>query len=394
MSKFDSLSGEKEFLVVHAKRSAVLVELHNLKKSLESLPKENPSLRSFERIESRVDNIVDRLQTASEAVTAYFCKVGGDPLNDSGYDGYCDSATNVIGEVEILRDSYHDLLKNKGLLQPTKPPVLQADLVEALKSLADSTGEQAKATQAQANAALHHHKVPEMASPIFNPAESKNNPLAWANFWQRFALFAVDCVDDKSRMGFLQDAVKGDAFGLIKNLKCTDQNFKVAKDLLEKYYNKPNSIREKILLQCLKFKVPKASSDLSGFVLSMINLSVYINELKLNHNIDILAEDSGCHLIRAVLQDILPGDILDKYQNLLGSEYPTLEQFISKAQDVADRIARKQKNHSKDKNNSGSLNSTPQNASASNSTIPSTISAVNTQIPKPKPVNKCMICTE
>ena len=77
MSKFDSLSSEKEFLAVHAKRSAVLVELQNLKKSLEALPKDNPSLRSFERIEARVDTIVDRLQTASEAVTSYFCKVGG-----------------------------------------------------------------------------------------------------------------------------------------------------------------------------------------------------------------------------------------------------------------------------------------------------------------------------
>ena len=121
------------------------------------------------------------------------------------------------------------------MLQTATPPVVQADLVDALKALADSTGKHADATQAQASAALHHHKVPEMASPIFNPAESKNNPLAWANFWQRFELFVVDCIDDKSRMGFLQDAVKGDAFGLIKNLKCTDQNFKVAKEVFEKY---------------------------------------------------------------------------------------------------------------------------------------------------------------
>ena len=77
MSKFDSLASEKEFLVLNGKRSAALVELTKLKKSLDALPKDNPSLRSFERIEARVDTIVDRLQTASEAVTSYFCKVGG-----------------------------------------------------------------------------------------------------------------------------------------------------------------------------------------------------------------------------------------------------------------------------------------------------------------------------
>ena len=116
MSKFDSLASEKEFLHLNGKRSGVLVELQNLKKSLENLPKENPSVRSFERIEVRVEKERDLLESASKAVTSYFCKMGGDPLNDSGYDHYCDTGTNIIGEIEILRESYHELIKNKGLL--------------------------------------------------------------------------------------------------------------------------------------------------------------------------------------------------------------------------------------------------------------------------------------
>ena len=58
MSKFDSLSGEKEYLHMNSKRSAALVELSKLKKALEALPKDNPSLRSFEHIESKVEVIV------------------------------------------------------------------------------------------------------------------------------------------------------------------------------------------------------------------------------------------------------------------------------------------------------------------------------------------------
>ena len=160
MTKFDSLSEVKEFLAIDAKRSAALVQLTKLKKALEELPKDNPSLRSFERIETKIENKIDQLEVASEAVSTYFRKSGGDPLNDAGFDHYCDTETSIIGEIEILREGYHELLKNKGLLQPATPPVFQADLVQALKSLADSTGEQAKATQAQANAALHHHKNP------------------------------------------------------------------------------------------------------------------------------------------------------------------------------------------------------------------------------------------
>ena len=166
-------------------------------------------------------------------------------------------------------------------------------------------------------------------------------------------------MDDKSRFNFLLSAVCGDALALIKNLKCTDANFKVAIELLEEQYNKSDAIREQLLLNCIKFRVPKVNADLSNFVSSIINLNVYISELKINHGIDILAEQSGCHLIRAVVHDILPGDIMDKYQSITGVEYPSLKQFIDKARDVADRINRKQRNHEKDQNNSGSLKSFP-----------------------------------
>ena len=141
--------------------------------------------------------------------------------------------------------------------------------------------------------------------------------------------------------------------------------------------------------------MPKVNADLSNFVSSIINLNVYISELKINHGIDILAEQSGCHLICAVVQDILPGDIMDKYQSITGVEYPSLQQFIDLARKVADRIKLKHRNQDKDHNNSGSLKSTSQNLKFNpNSTIPSNISAVNKQFTKSKPVKKCLLCNE
>ena len=59
---------------------------------------------------------------------------------------------------------------------------------------------------------------------------------------------------------------------------------------------------------------------------------------------DILAEKSGSELVRAIIHDILPGDIMDKYQSLTGQEYPTLQQFVDKARDVADRLQQKRRN--------------------------------------------------
>ena len=75
MSKFNSLSIEKDFLACHSKRSAVLVELQNLKKSLEGLPKDKPSLRAFERIEARVESERDLMESASNQCLPTFVKL-------------------------------------------------------------------------------------------------------------------------------------------------------------------------------------------------------------------------------------------------------------------------------------------------------------------------------
>ena len=132
MAKFNSLSEEKEFVALHAKRGAVLGQLLDLKKSLNALSKDKPSLRSFERLETRIDEKLDQLEAASVAVCSYFIKMGGDPLDDTEYDEYRDTATNLTGEIEILRESYHDILKAKGLIQPAAPLVGQSDLINAL----------------------------------------------------------------------------------------------------------------------------------------------------------------------------------------------------------------------------------------------------------------------
>ena len=88
---------------------------------------------------------------------------------------------------------------------------------------------------------------------------------------------------------------------------------------------------------------------------------------------------------------MLPGDILKKYQTLTGVEYPTLRQFIDKAQEVADRITRSQKNKQKDGNSNSSSDSSQKSDASQNSTIPTTISTVN-QSSNPKRKKACMFC--
>ena len=169
-----------------------------------------------------------------------------------------------------------------------------------------------------------------MELPTFKPNDSNGDPMAWTNFWNKFQNFSRDCVDDKSRLGLLVSAVSGDALNLIQNLEVVNENFEVAKGILEKHYHRSDATREKLLLSCIKYKVPNPNFDYSNFLSSIISLNVFISELKRSHNIDIMSEVSGQQIMRALIHDMLPGDILDKYQSLTGTEYPSLVQFMIK----------------------------------------------------------------
>ena len=106
MPSFNDLKDDKDFITLDAKRTSVLLELRKLKANLQNLPQEKPSIRSYERLNSNVDTVLDSLETASAAVSDYFASVGADSLEDEEFLNYMNIETTLRGEVEILRDSY------------------------------------------------------------------------------------------------------------------------------------------------------------------------------------------------------------------------------------------------------------------------------------------------
>ena len=76
---------------------------------------------------------------------------------------------------------------------------------------------------------------------------------------------------------------------------------------------------------------------------------------------------------------------------MTGQEYPTLEQFVTKAQEVASRICQRNRNKQKDDNS----NSSQKPDVSVTSTIPASISTVNSRTTqKPKKKKKCRFCEE
>ena len=121
MTTFEILSKESEFTKLNAKREASLEALTVQKESLNALDQGKPSLRAFQRLESKIDNQILVFEAASNAVTAWFTKNGGDYLDDSGYKDYRVKAVKILNELEIVRETYHDLLEDKGLIKIDQP---------------------------------------------------------------------------------------------------------------------------------------------------------------------------------------------------------------------------------------------------------------------------------
>ena len=400
MTSFVEIKDNKEFLPLNSKRDVALVNLTRLKENLDKLPKDKPSVRSFERYEAKIESLLESLENASDAITDYFSNSGGDPLNDEEFHQYCNIATTLTGNIEIIREGYFDLLKSKGLLAP---PVSAQDpscpeLLSALKALADSSGKHADATEKQALAAIQSHKTPVLPLPTFSPNEAKADPLAWTTFWSKFEHFCKNCVDEESKLGFLFSALKGDALKVIKGLTCSNQNYQVAVKLLEEEYNNPKAVKDMLILRCLNFRI-KNNTDFSEYNSAIINLRVQISELSKNYDTDV-STGAAAEILRVVIHDALPGNILSMYQSLAGTERPSLQDFLSKSREVADRLTTKQKN--KQKNNSCSKSSeTPSTTKASSeaplSTIPASITAVGKNFPTkrnpPRKKKTCFYCS-
>ena len=74
MSDFKTISSQKDFKSLDAKRGAALIQITYQSKALEKLSKVKLSLRSFERIEVEIDRQLAILTEASTNVSEYFIK--------------------------------------------------------------------------------------------------------------------------------------------------------------------------------------------------------------------------------------------------------------------------------------------------------------------------------
>ena len=319
-SLFTAVQSASDFVKLNAKRGSIISCIVTLQRTLD-VRKDNPSLRAYQMLSTNLDSEIANLMSVNKQIDTWFIKEGGDIMEDADYAVYRDTTINLLQNVEESRDKFSSILQEKGLFPATPAPV-SAGMESVLQQLAEAQHQQAVAQEKQAEAqrqqaealalrdkqqleaqqqhaealkrqaealkaSISGHKIPEMTQPTFDPAQTRNEPIAFKKFLARFELFCRDCPDDLRRLAFLQSSCRGDAYKLIKGLSLTEANYGNAMQILKENYSKPTKILDKLLTAVLNFKITiKQDQDLTTFVSQMLSLRSILEELRECHKVD------------------------------------------------------------------------------------------------------------
>ena len=148
--------------------------------------------------------------------------------------------------------------------------------------------------------------------------------------------------NDSARLIYLKNYLEGYAFKLIEHFSINDENYKSARDILNKeFYNVEKLIDEnydKILTE----KLSQGGDALINAKLYISNIKVYIYDLKALGVNYMAAEAIGSSLIAHIIFSKLPSLLKRELTHKCANNYPTLSQIFDNYGDCVAAIVRTQ----------------------------------------------------
>ena len=193
MASFIGLHVAKEFNIFLEKRLLQVSKLENLSSQLCKLDTDELQLRSFKRLEAKLETELLAYESINNSIQNYIIKKGVDILSDSNYLADQDQVNQNIINYETKIESYHNLLVEKGLIMrqglPPKMPTLEGtdedkeqevangasaatsygmDLTNVLEAIANTQ-------KTMSNCLAQKAKTPQFKQPIFEPKNTKSD---------------------------------------------------------------------------------------------------------------------------------------------------------------------------------------------------------------------------
>jgi len=186
--------------------------------------------------------------------------------------------------------------------------------------------------QPKFNEVSHDLKLPHLTCDNFS-GEGTNN-LEYHKFIVQFnnIIGSRTSLSNSVKFTYLKGYLRGYALKLINHLQITDENYKIALELLEaEFLNKEALIAE--LYQKLLEGKPK-------FDVTFLQTKLFINEVRCLladlkvYNKDLLAENASKHFISHIIFNKLPMPVRQEMVRKVGNNYPSIDDIFTNYVDV------------------------------------------------------------
>ena len=285
-------------------KSRVTISLNELQK----VKDDDLTEELFDRRQSAIQVYLDKIEeTNIEILEVYIIH------------GVGDADQRKIDEIQdqvVYSDEVNDKLARvaKRLKDKVKPPVPVLSNVSAVK-------------------------LPQLKCDTFDGMST--DKLQFKNFLLQFnnCIDACGQLSDSSKLTYLRSYLSGFAFRVISHLSISDDNYKLALDLLKKEFLDEDYIVDETF-KLLLSKIPK-------FDPSFMDVRSYINEcrsmvqeLKL-YKVDLMEKDSaGCKLLSHIIFSKLPPSIKKELVHKVNNNYPTISDLFDHYSEIIKTLMR------------------------------------------------------
>ena len=291
MAEFTQLIKSGNTQKAYSHRQAILNEIKRNVSLIKELDQENPIARTFNRVETNVNESLNKLKLANIDLDTYLVKSNPDIYNDESYKIDQKSVNEQFFEACNTMDDYIKLLNSKGTTYPPDvKPECSGDLAAILTSqdkilntLVTSQDKNAVAQNKlmttldknlnaivvsqgknvtdlstklvnQIKSQVSSKSGPKALQPKFKPKNNDSDYSEFKDFLKKFEFFTVKCSSNLEKLQWLQTSVEGDAVGLIKHLTLSEDNYQTALNRLNNRYCNPDVVKHALFQSILKFK--------------------------------------------------------------------------------------------------------------------------------------------
>ena len=347
MSTFNECLAHQKINAAYIRRNAAVMDLNSVVSQVKSLDKDNPKPRIFLQHEKELESLALKVKTENNMMVQLMLSAQPDISSDSTFTSdQSGIRASTLSSINVV-DEYRTILETKGLVpslaQTQNQDATSGEFSDMLKQLGKNLTMLTEIGKSQTEMskkqveAINASKGPKPVQPTFTPKGDVSDYLTFKNFLENFTYFVQNVPNNKDKLQWMLSSVKGDAYQIIKGLSLNADNYRVAKEKLEKKYLSTEKIQKAIFASIYQYKNLNPDKTFNNVLQGLTSLENNIQDLASVHGLE-CREGAADRLVSLIILSNLPGQLCKELVNITGSTYPTVNQIFANIEKAVDRV--------------------------------------------------------